>query len=199
MESALSERARDPGLRLIETLLWDGATYPRWALHEARLTASAAAFGWATPRVALPRPDGPARVRLLAEASGAVGAEVFALPPAKPLWRVGIAAEPLAPSPLRPYKTNQRADYEAARAAMGDLDEVLLLNGRGEVCEGTITSVFFDRGQGMRTPPLASGLLAGVLRAELALPEEVLRVEDLPKVRLWVGNALRGLIPAELV
>ena len=48
----------------------------------------------------------------------------------------------------------------------------------------------------MRTPPLSCGLLPGVLRAELGCPEEVLRAEDLPKTRLWVGNALRGLIPA---
>ena len=48
----------------------------------------------------------------------------------------------------------------------------------------------------MRTPPLSSGLLPGVLRAEFACPEEVLRAEDLSGVRLWVGNALRGLIPA---
>ena len=41
-----------------------------------------------------------------------------------------------------------------------------------------------------------SGLLPGVLRAELACPEEVLYASDLPATRLWVGNALRGLIPA---
>ena len=84
-----------------------------------------------------------------------------------------------------------------ARAALpAGLDEVVFLNERGEVCDGTITTVFFDRGAGMRTPPLACGLLPGVLRAELAVPEEVLLAGDLPKVRLWVGNALRGLIPA---
>jgi 4-amino-4-deoxychorismate lyase len=76
---------------------------------------------------------------------------------------------------------------------------VIFLNERGEVCEGTITSLFFDRGQGMRTPPLASGLLPGVLRAELGCPEEVLRAGELPSVRLWVGNALRGLIPAVFI
>ena len=62
--------------------------------------------------------------------------------------------------------------------------------------DGTITTVFFDRGQGLRTPPLTSGLLPGVLRAEIGCPEEVLLAQDLPQVRLWVGNAVRGLIPA---
>ncbi len=77
------------------------------------------------------------------------------------------------------------------------IDEALFLNERGEISEGTITTVFFDRGAGLRTPPLSSGLLPGVLRSELACPEEILRPEDLGIVRLWVGNALRGLIPAE--
>jgi 4-amino-4-deoxychorismate lyase len=73
---------------------------------------------------------------------------------------------------------------------------VILANERGEVCDGSITTVFFDRGHGLRTPPLSCGLLPGVLRAELGLPEEILRLEDLPAVQLWVGNSLRGLIPA---
>ncbi|MFN6952997.1 MAG: aminotransferase class IV, partial [Albidovulum sp.] len=96
------------------------------------------------------------------------------------------------------HKTTRREPYEAARAEFSkdEADEVILLNERGEVCEGTITTVFFDRGQGMRTPPLSCGLLPGVLRAEMGCPEEVLRAEDLGAVRLWVGNALRGLIPA---
>jgi 4-amino-4-deoxychorismate lyase len=87
--------------------------------------------------------------------------------------------------------------YDAARAAMADgLDEVIFLNERGEVCDGSITTLFFDRGAGMRTPPLACGLLPGVLRADLGVAEEVLRAQDLPRVRLWVGNSLRGLMPA---
>nr|HRO15966.1 aminotransferase class IV [Paracoccus sp. (in: a-proteobacteria)] len=88
--------------------------------------------------------------------------------------------------------------YDAARQAMPEgLDELIFLNERGEVCDGTITTLFFDRGAGMRTPPRASGLLPGVLRAELlaqgACREEVLMAHDLPRVRLWVGNAVRGL------
>jgi 4-amino-4-deoxychorismate lyase len=70
---------------------------------------------------------------------------------------------------------------------------------RSAVCDGTITTVFFDRGAGLRTPPLACGLLPGVLRASLACPEEVLLARDLPHVRLWLGNALRGVRPARFI
>ena len=45
---------------------------------------------------------------------------------------------------------------------------MLLANERGELCEGTITNVFADFGDGvLATPRLDCGLLPGVLRAEL--------------------------------
>ncbi len=201
MESALREGGGEPGLRLIETVLWDGARAPRWALHQARLRRSAGLLGWVSPEVTPSGPDHPARLRLTLERDGAVEWTVAALPAAKAEWRVGLAAGRLrSDDPWLRVKSTKRAAYDRARDALPDgLDEVIFLNERGEVCEGTITSLFFDRGQGMRTPPLASGLLPGVLRAELGCPEEVLRAGELPSVRLWVGNALRGLIPAVFI
>jgi 4-amino-4-deoxychorismate lyase len=201
VESALREGGRDEGLRLIETVLWDGAAAPRWPLHRARLTRSASLLGWDCPDVAPLGPDHPARLRLTLGRAGQVVWEPHPLPAPAPEWRVGLAeARLFSGDPWLRVKTTRRGLYDAARAELAPgLDEVLFLNEQGEVCEGTITTLFFDRGQGMRTPPLACGLLPGVLRAELALPEEVLPLGDLPKVRLWVGNALRGLIPARFV
>ncbi len=201
MESALREGGLDQGLRLIETVFWDGRSAPRWPLHLARLTRSAGLLGWVCPPVAPQGPAHPARLRLTLGRDGQAVWEVHSLPQAKAEWRVGLAAARLASGdPWLQVKSTRRGLYDAARAALPEaLDEVLFVNQRGEVCEGTITNLFFDRGQGMRTPPLSSGLLPGVLRAELACKEEVLLVEDLPRVRLWVGNALRGLIPARLV
>ena len=198
MESALREGGGKPGLRLIETVLWDGASAPRWALHMARLRRSAGMLGWDCPKVVVTGPDHPARLRLTLEREGRVEWTVAALPPAKAEWRVGLALERLqSGDPWLRVKSTRREVYDRARAALPDgLDEAIFLNERGEVCDGSITTVFFDRGMGMRTPPLTSGLLPGVLRAELACPEEVLLARDLPGVRLWVGNALRGLIPA---
>ena len=105
--------------------------------------------------------------------------------------------------PWLAIKSSNRTAYDTARATLPEsLDEVIFQNERGEVCDGTITTVFFDAGDGLCTPPLSSGLLPGVLRAEMlakdALREAVLRASDLDKVRLWVGNSLRGLIPAQV-
>ena len=183
---------------MIETLLWDGAGVPRWPLHLARLRRSAGLLGWECPEVAPEGPDHPARLRLTLDGQGRVEWTVAPLPGVKVDWRVGLAEERLrSDDPWLQVKSTRREVYDRARASLTEgLDEVLFLNERGEVCDGTITTVFFDRGQGMRTPPLSSGLLPGVLRAELGCAEEVLSAEDLSKVRLWVGNALRGLIPA---
>ncbi len=202
MEGALRGRAGDA--RLIETALWDGAGFPRLLLHLARLAAGAGALGFACDagavRAALMAAvgDAPARVRLTLGSAGDCDVTVAPLPPAKAEWRIGLAAERLASDdPWLRVKSTRRGAYDAARAALpAGLDEVVLCNERGEVCDGSITTVFFDRGAGMRTPPLSCGVLPGVLRAELAVPEEVLLARDLPQVRLWVGNALRGLIPA---
>jgi 4-amino-4-deoxychorismate lyase len=202
VESPLCAGAGAKGLKLIETMLWDCAAVPRLSLHLARLVAGAAALGWGMPDVAphllAVRPGGPARLRLTLDAMGMVDIAVAPVPPAKPVWQIGLASERLASGdPWLRVKSTRRGAYDRERARLAvDLDEVVFLNQHGEVCDGSITTVFFDRGAGMRTPPLACGLLPGVLRADMALTEEVLRGEDLRQVRLWVGNSLRGLIPA---
>lgn len=207
MEDPLRAAADDPGLRLIETALWDGTACPRIGGHLARLAASAAALGWPcdadAARAALTGDAGtPARLRLTLDRKGVLEVTRHPLPPLPAKWRLGLAPARLDSSdPWLRHKTTRRAVYDNARAAMPEgLDELLFLNERGEVCDGTITTLFFDQGEGMRTPPLSSGLLAGVLRAEVLhggqCHEERLMAGDLPRVRLWVGNAMRGLMPA---
>lgn len=206
MEDPLREAAGDPDLRLIETLLWDGERLVRLERHLARLARGAARLGWpcgdAGAALRAARPEGPARMRLTLDREGRLVAEAAPLPPAKPLWRLGLAGARLASGdPWLGVKSSRRAAYDAARAALPEgIDEVLFLNERGEVCDGTITTVFFDAGEGMRTPPLSAGLLPGILREEMLetgrCAEAPLRAADLPRVRLWVGNSLRGLIPA---
>lgn len=204
MESALSDRAGAPGLKLIETLGWTGQDFPRLPLHLARLAASTDRLGWAcdpdAARAALldAAPEKAARIRLTLDAAGQVDIQVSPLPPTKPVWSLTLAATRLSSAdPWLSLKSTRRAAYDQTRAALPTgADEAIFLNELGEVCDGTITTLFFDRGQGMRTPPLTCGLLPGVLRAELAVPEEVLLADELRHVRLWVGNSLRGLIPA---
>ena len=211
MESTLRRGAGAPGLRLIETLGWDGAHFARLELHLARLVEAAVLLGWVCDlgavRAALLGAVGdvPVRVRLTLDASGTVEVAVATMPAKAVQWRVGLAGAHLSSSdPWLSVKSTNRAAYDLARANMvAGLDEVIFQNERGEVCDGSITTVFFDMGQGLCTPPLTSGLLPGVLRAEMLATgnarEAVLHATDLGRVQLWVGNSLRGLIPAVFV
>ena len=150
----------------------------------------------------------PLRVRLELFPDGRIDIQTAPFTPLAPgtLWRVKIATTRLSSAdPLLCHKTSRRAAYTAARTEIpaAEADEVLLLNEHGDLCEGTITSLFLDDGSGvLKTPPLAAGLLAGILREELLetgkAVEERLRPEDLAGHALFVGNSLRGLIPAAL-
>ncbi len=197
------------GLRLIETLAWDGMRPLRLARHLARMERSAAALGWSFDRarareVLVQGRRGPARLRLTLDRNGAFELTEGPTPAVAPLWCVAVHPERLrSDDPWLRVKSTNRALYDRARAGLSPgLDEWLFLNERGEACEGTITNLFFDWGEGWRTPPLACGCLPGILREEMlengVAREEVLRGGDLGRVRLAVGNALRGLVPAEL-
>ncbi|WP_284164273.1 aminotransferase class IV family protein [Frigidibacter sp. SD6-1] len=201
---------RDPELRLIETFRWDGSAFVRLEAHLARARASAGALGfhWRAAEVdrALAAVGGPTplRIRLTIGREGDADLSSAPLPPAARQWRLAIHPEPIDEgNPARRHKTTDRALYDRARAALpAGVDEYLFLNRRGELAEGTITTLFADLGQGLLTPPLASGCLPGVLRADLLASgqarEAVLTADILGKARLWVGNSLRGLIPASL-
>ena len=197
--------------RLIETFGWDGTTFRRLEAHLSRAHASAGALGFTWKRAsiddALAKVSGaaPLRVRLTIGQEGDAEATTAPLAQNPPEWRVMIARERLDPdAPLLRHKTTERALYDRARATFTDgIDEVIFLNTRNEVAEGTITNLFADRGDGLLTPPITSGCLPGILRAELLATglacEAVITADHLPRARLFVGNALRGLIPARLV
>jgi 4-amino-4-deoxychorismate lyase len=205
------------GLELIETLRWEpGEGFVRLERHLARLQKSAEALGLSY--------DGPAvrevlqgsvrggnalRVRLTLAQDGTIRVTnaPFEPLPADAVWMLRIAGTRLeSTDPLVRHKTTRRQRYEAARAEFSreEADEVLLANERGEICEGTITNVFADFGDGvLATPALDCGLLPGVLRGELLetgkAREAVLTEADLrTATSIYVGNSLRGLIRARL-
>jgi 4-amino-4-deoxychorismate lyase len=211
VEGAL-RRAGSGDLRLIETFRRDpGGGFPRLPAHLARLEATAAALGVPLDAGAVGRAlagasgEGALRVRLTVTLAGEVAVETAALAPAPAEWAVVVAGVRVASDdPWLRVKTTRRPVHDAARAALpAGIGEALIANERGEIAEGTITTVFADFGDGLVTPPLSSGLLPGVLRAEMlargACREAVIGVAAIGAARrLFVGNSLRGLIPARL-
>ena len=202
---------------LLETLRWEPeAGFVRLRLHLARLSRSARRIGFPDPtdataklKEAVSSATTARRTRLTLDRLGQIEVTTapFAPLPEGTTWKVRIAKTRLdSADKLLRMKTTRRGVYETARAEYpsSEVDEVLLLNERGEVCEGTITSVFLDDGSGvLRTPPISCGLLAGVLRTELICQRKArvgrISVHDLTAGTLYMGNSLRGLIPARLL
>jgi 4-amino-4-deoxychorismate lyase len=199
------------GTQLIETFLWhpvDG--FRHLDRHLARMERSAAVLGFAYDEARAlyemqVSGENPQRCRLTLGEEG-FGFETADFVPVKKPWVVTLSEERLqSGEALLGHKTSQRAIYDAARAAMPKgSDEVLLLNERGEVCEGSITNVFVTYEDGsVVTPPLSCGLLPGILREQLledgSVREGLVTPDALKAARaLHVGNSLRGLIKAEL-
>ncbi|NSY38281.1 aminotransferase class IV family protein [Leisingera sp. ANG59] len=217
MESPVRPRdalQNDPAFRLIETLGWHpGQGFRHLAQHLARIGRSAAAFGipfdpeQAQAVLAEAAGNAPLRCRLTLDAAGQMELTTAPLGNSPSEWRLGIAGTRLEADDIwLQHKTTRRALYDTARAGMPEgVDELLFLNRRGEVCEGTITNLFVTRADGrMVTPPLSCGLLPGILRQVMLESgqclEAVLRLEDLRDANaIHMGNSLRGLIPARLV
>ncbi|MEO1919435.1 MAG: aminotransferase class IV family protein [Paracoccaceae bacterium] len=145
------------------------------------------------------------RVRLTIDISGEVDVTSADMTPTSEIWRIAVCETRLysADQWLR-VKTTNRALYDRARAGLkSEVDELIFLNEKGEVCEGTITNIFADFGDELVTPQTSCVLLPGILRAELLEAGARQKVISFTRLtcakRLFVGNSLRGLIPARLV
>jgi para-aminobenzoate synthetase/4-amino-4-deoxychorismate lyase len=212
----------DAPFELIETLRYEKAKgYHLLERHLARLQASAHHFGYPFSRAAvLTALDEEADritadvalVRLLLGEDGAitVSAREIELPTKDTVWRFVISDRRVdEKDPLFYHKTTRRQFYDAEMERQKELtgcDEVVFLNTRGELTEGTRTTLFVEQDGRLFTPALACGLLPGTLREELldlpraAASEAVLTPLDLARAdRLDLGNSVRGLVRAELM
>jgi 4-amino-4-deoxychorismate lyase/para-aminobenzoate synthetase/4-amino-4-deoxychorismate lyase len=199
---------------LIETLLWTRQEgFFLLPEHLRRMGASASTLGFAFDEARLKSAleeavarAAPERLRLRLVLARE-GAHELSVEPVEPiaretLWRVAVAKRRFSSAePMLRHKTTRREIYEEELARSG-ADEVLFLNERDEVCEGARTNVFLASGEILLTPPLASGLLPGTLRARLIAEgkarEDYLALEDLENREFFMGNSVRGLVRARL-
>lgn len=207
---------RFPDFELLETMRWTAQEgVARLERHLARLAGAAEYFSFVVDLDAVrtrlaeldpaAMPD-PARLRLLAGRGGELRLEVHPVDQsARPARvRLGLAREAVNAQDLFLYhKTTHRAVYEQARAGRPECDDVLLWNARGELTEATTANLVVSLDDRLLTPPVESGLLAGVLRAELlesgAVEARVLTLDDLARCQeLYLVNSLRGWRRAQL-
>jgi para-aminobenzoate synthetase/4-amino-4-deoxychorismate lyase len=202
---------------LIETMAFTPeAGIPLLELHLERIGASAAELGFSFDRHAVRNAiqplcfdaERPAQLRLVAAGSGVFSLELSEMPPALPdpapcgVLRLpdGPAADAGAArhrSSVPDWRARGLAAAQAAGAA-----EALFLRADGLVTEGSFTHVFVERGGRLLTPPETLGLRPGVLRRSLIeagrAEEAELGLGDLAP-GFFIGNALRGLMPARLL
>ena len=208
-------RAEAATFDLIETMAFSPEEgIPLLELHLQRIGASAADLGFAYDRHAVRNAiqalcfdaDAAARLRLLVSRSGAYSLELSPLPAVLPQpARCVVLPLPVDAGDWRlRHKTSDRGFYEAGlrSAQAAGAAEALFIRDDGLLTEGCFTNLFVERDGKLLTPPASLGLLPGVLRRSLIeqgrAVEADLRLDDLAG-GFFIGNALRGLIPAELL
>ncbi len=206
-----------PPFDLIETMRFE-PDKGYWLLdeHLERLEASANRFGF-VPDLATWKNillneaktfTAPMRVRLVVSRTDSCAIHASALPlvPDKPVPII-VAEDRMNSNNLFLYhKTSHRDFYDAPRKRLQKKTECfdcIFMNERTEITEGSFTSLFIKRGGKLYTPPLKSGVLPGIFRKHLLETgqacEAVIWLNDIHKAdAFFVGNAVRGLLPAKL-
>ena len=135
---------------------------------------------------------------------------------AAPVWLAPASSEVSSPKPVvlasspvdrhertLQHKTTRRSVYDLHRQQHPQAFDVLLWNEQDELTEFTYGNVVLELDGVLVTPSSSSGLLPGVLRAELlvrgVVTERVLKRADLPRAtRTWFINSVRGWVLVRL-
>jgi para-aminobenzoate synthetase/4-amino-4-deoxychorismate lyase len=186
---------RRPPFSLFETMRYE----PRGGFHHLdahlrRLASSARYFGFAYDEEAVGEAlekavageEAPVRVRCVLARDGELEVMLGPLFDRDPTGPVRLAIDDRrvdANDALLFHKTTLRGRYERAAVRHSYADDVLLVNGRGEVTESTVANVAVRIGGRWWTPPLDAGVLPGIGRAaalnEGALEERPITLEEL--------------------
>lgn len=175
----LGARTKVPGL--VETVRWDSGWL--WLeAHEERLRRSADYFG-----CRLPGDFGRALEEITSQLTGPSNVRVsvhrdryeISVEPAPPRIALGPGPESEAVhlmidldpvdrgDPHLYHKTLQRNVYEQRARRHPEVDDVVLTNDAGNITESTDANIVLRFGDDWVTPPVADGLLPGILRDSL--------------------------------
>lgn len=202
-------------IELIETMRADSqGQIPLLIGHLQRLQASALSLGFSWPGhgavekaiqkalLQITTLTGSTRVRLLMANDGELQISTAPLPALQARPLVALASVTLDSNELLlQHKTTHRPWYDPTTqwlAAHHDFFDLIFINERAELCEGSRSNVYVKQGDDWLTPPLACGLLGGVMREHLLntqqVREAVLTRADFeqPAARLRLSNGLRG-------
>lgn len=104
------------------------------------------------------------------------------------------------------YKTMNYGDciLEKRNAVAAGVDERLFLNTKDQICEGTVSNIFFVKQGKLYTPEIRCGLLPGILREYICetqhVEETIIYPEDLKEYEeCFVTNSLMGIMPVRQI
>ena len=90
-------------------------------------------------------------------------------------------------------------------AKENQLDDCLVLNMHGRICDSTIANIFWIKDNEIFTPPLSEGCVAGVMRrhlkeqgTRLKVQERACEIKDLESAdEIFLTNVIRGIRPVK--
>jgi para-aminobenzoate synthetase / 4-amino-4-deoxychorismate lyase len=206
-----------PPFDLFETMLWQTA-FNVWEqqAHLQRLAASAQYWGFPVDMEKWQKALADfcenltiaSRIRLLLSRSGEISLQSAILAPS-PAQPVKLAVSPnimRSDNPFLYHKTTHRAFYDDERTRLAKHTgcfECIFTNERGEITEGSFTTLFIRKGGRLLTPALPCGLLPGIQRQKLidhqGCEEAILTLDDVRNAEtILIGNSVRGLLGAVL-
>lgn len=198
--------------QLLESIRLENGTFPFLEKHLSRMSKSAGYFSYPFPEneirtklasLSQQYPSGVYKVRLLVSPQGKIEIQAEKLQSIDQPITATLAKEPVSSQNIYLYhKTTNREVYKEQKAA-GFFD-TLLWNEKGELTEFTIGNLVLELDGKLVTPHLDSGLLAGVMRADLLetgrVEERVVYREDLERASaVWLVNSVRGWLELKLV
>jgi len=203
-----------PTFSLIETMLWQKAKGIYLEdLHFDRLARSLNYFSIALNikalrkelRAKLKKLKQDSKIRVLVDQQGRFAIAIDLFDRRQSSFKIKISQKRLDhQDPFLYHKTTLRDLYESELklARKQGFFEVIFLNTKDQVCEGSFTNIFIQKHSRLYTPPVSCGLLPGVLRQHLLktgkAKENILYLKDLRQAdKVFVGNSVRGLLEVE--
>ncbi|MEI6646248.1 MAG: aminodeoxychorismate synthase component I [bacterium] len=191
--------------QILETIRIVDGTWRYGKEHLARMERSARALGFAYQQPSLaPLPQSDTLLRLLLARDGTLTTETHPYDELKST-RIEIAtARTTSFDPMLRHKTTYRPWYTATlqKIKQGLLFDEIYVNEHGMLTEGARSNLFVQINGVLYTPPLACGLLNGILRQKMldegTCVERNLFLDDLQSAEhIFCGNSVRGLVEVQ--
>jgi para-aminobenzoate synthetase/4-amino-4-deoxychorismate lyase len=204
--------------KIFESILWDGEKFTYLDFHASRMEASAKYFNLkfnkndffkALEELKIKLKRAPAKARIFLEKAGEFSTD-HSLIKAQDISKTPkiIISDKLVNknNVFLYHKTTFKPWYAEASKQIKKTScfDVIYKNDEGQVTEGSRTNIFIKKNGKLYTPPIACGLLPGVLRKHLLkrgkVKEKILYEKDLINAKeIFCGNSVRGLVKVELL